>query len=76
MRRWDEDSDLWLFTMPEFRQLPDGTVLENIQGKTAVKGQDVIGHWQGRPGLLAWGVRDPLNHELAPLFTKFMLETR
>ena len=75
MRRWDEDSDLWLFNTSEINQLPDGTVLENIQGKTVVKGQDVIGHWQGR-GLVAWGVRDPLNHELAPLFTKFLLETR
>lgn len=75
MKRWDEDSDLWLFTMPEFRQLPDGIVLESINGNTAVKGQHPIGHDQ-RWGYIAWGVRDPHNHELAPLFTKFMLETR
>jgi len=75
MRRWDEDSDLWLFTMAEFRQLPDGIVLESINGHKATKGQDRIGHDQ-RYGLIAWGVRDPYNHELAPLFTKFMLEAR
>lgn len=75
MKRWDEDSDLWLFTMPEFKQLPDGTVLESINGKKATKGKDPIGHDQ-RFGFIAWGVRDPYNHELAPLFTKFMLETQ
>jgi hypothetical protein len=75
MKRWDEDSDLWLFTMAEFQQLPDGVVLESINGKHAVKGKDHIGH-DKRFGLIAWGVRNPYNHELAPLFTKFMLETR
>ena len=75
MKRWDEDSDLWLFTMAEFRQLPDGTELESINGNKAVKGQDRIGH-DHRFGLIAWGVRDPYNHKLAPLFTKFLLETK
>jgi hypothetical protein len=75
VKRWDEDSDLWLFTMAEFQQLPDGIVLESINGKKAVKGLDRIGHerlWS----YISWGVRDPYNHELAPLFTKFMLETK
>ena len=75
MKRWDEDSDLWLFTMAEFHQLPDGTVLESINGKRAIKGCDRIGHDQ-RFGYIAWGVRDPYNHELASLFTKFLLETQ
>ncbi len=75
MRRWDEDSDLWLFTMSEFQQLPDGIVLESIDGKKAVKGLDRIGHDQ-RARYIAWGIRDPFNHELGPLFTKFVLETK
>jgi hypothetical protein len=75
MKQWDEDSDLWLFTASEFWQLPDGILLESIDGKKVVKGINKIGH--NRPiGLVAWGVRDPYNHELAPLFTKFMLETK
>ena len=75
MKRWDEDSDFWLFTMKEFQQLPDGIVLESIDGKTAVKGQDRIDHDQ-RWGYIAWGVRDPYRHELSALFTKFVLETK
>lgn len=75
MRRWDEDSDLWLFTMAEFRQLPDGIELENIRGEKSVKGRDQIGHGR-QSGFIAWGIRDPHNHELGPLFTKFMLETK
>ncbi len=75
MKRWDEDSDLWLFTMAEFQQLPDGIVLESINGKKAVKGLDRIGHEQ-LWSYISWGVRDPFNHELGPLFTKFMLETK
>ncbi len=75
MRRWDEDSDLWLFTVAEFHQLPDGIVVECINGEKAIKGTDHVGHSQ-HLGYIAWGVRDPFNHELGPLFTKFMLETK
>jgi hypothetical protein len=50
-------------------------VLESIDGKKAVKGLDRIGHDQ-RARYIAWGIRDPFNHELGPLFTKFVLETK
>lgn len=73
MRQWYEDPNLWLFTMSEYQQLPDGTVLEGVNGKKAVKGVDHIGHNQ-RFGLIAWGVRDPWNHDLKDLFLIFKLK--
>ena len=70
MTRWDQD--LWLFTPKEFAQLPDGIELESISGDRKTKGRDEIDQ-DTRLGYLAWGVRDPLNHELQHLFTVFGL---
>lgn len=70
MTRWDQD--LWLFTPKEFAQLPDGIELESISGDIKTKGRDDIDQ-DTRFGYLAWGVRDPLNHEHQHLFTVFGL---
>ena len=42
MRKWSADSNYWLLTPEEFEQLPDGTELTCIDGKTSVKGKDPI----------------------------------
>lgn len=70
MRLWDKD--LWLFTPEEFAQLPDGIELESVNGRIKTKGLDEIDR-DVRFGHMAWGVRDPLNHELRHLFTVFGL---
>jgi hypothetical protein len=72
MTFWGED-ELWLFTPEEFEQLPDGIELTSIVGTCAVKGRNEIDQ-DTRGGYLAWGVRDPLNHEYAHLFTIFGLK--
>lgn len=66
------DGNLWLFTPEEFEQLPDGIVLECINGDYAKKGVDYI-DGDTRFGYMAYGVRDPYTHPEAELFTKFML---
>ena len=70
MTLWN--GDLWLLTPQEFGQLPDGVELESITGNIKTKGLDEISQ-DVRFGYLAWGVRDPLNHELRHLFTVFGL---
>lgn len=66
------DNELWLFTVEEFKQLPDGTFLESIYGSVYIKGEDFIS-MDTRNGYLAYGVRNPTNHCLGELFTKFQL---
>lgn len=68
---WDED--LWLLTKEEFLQLPDGTELTSIMGNKKIKGQDPV-NFDSRYGHLAYGVYDPLNHELKDLFLIFLLK--
>lgn len=71
MVRWDKD--LWLFTVSEFDQLPNGIELECVDGTKAVKGQDYI-DLDTRAGHIAYGVRNPENHDEAELFTVLMLK--
>lgn len=66
------DGNLWLFTIEELKQLPDGIVLESIMGDFVTKGVDFIDD-DVRFGHTAYGVRDPYTHTEAELFTKFML---
>jgi hypothetical protein len=78
MRQWDGVSgrNLWLLTMAELEQVPDGTLLDCIiPSKEAVKGKDPIDD-DTRGGYLAYGVIDPMNHELKDLFLLFMLATK
>ncbi len=70
MRKWQDN--LWLFTPEEFKQLPDGTILLCIDGKSCIKGKHEIDQ-DTRVGHIAYGVTNPTTHELAELFTKFML---
>lgn len=74
MRIWDEEENpLWLFTVDEFNQIPDGTTLESIGSDYKIKGNDTI-DMDVRGRHIAWGVRDPMNHELKNLFTLFLLK--
>lgn len=71
MMQWDDT--LWLFTVEELSQLPNGTEVVNILGKSAITGQDEL-DISTRYGMTAWGVRDPRSHDLAELFTFFQLK--
>lgn len=73
MRLWDED--LWLLTPDELAQLPDGTELVCINGKTVIKGKDYIDN-DIRFGYLAYGINNPISHPEAELLTKFKLQTK
>lgn len=73
MIQWDDS--LWLFSIPEFEQLPDGIELTSISGTKVTKGVDYIDQ-DTRFGYLAFGVRDPHTHPLGELFTAFVLERK
>jgi hypothetical protein len=77
MQLWSKESGLYLFTIEEFNQLPDGIELESISGSTKyyVKGTDKIDQ-DTRFGYLAFGVKDPWNHPLKNLFLTFQLKQK
>lgn len=70
MQRWNDE--LFLFTREEFKQIPDGTVLTSINGCACIKGTDVIDD-DTRFSYMAYGIKDPWNHELKHLFLMFKL---
>lgn len=74
MQRWSEETGLYLVTVDEFNQLPDGVELTSISGPhdTVIKGKDTI-DMDTRFGHIAWGVVDPWNHPLKNLFLVFKL---
>jgi uncharacterized protein YqjF (DUF2071 family) len=70
VNRWsDDDAGFWLVTPHEFTRIPDGTTLHCIDGKTYVKGVDVI-DCETRFGHMAFGIRQP---EYPELFTLLMV---
>lgn len=71
MKRWDNESDLWLLTPEEFLEVPDGTVLLSISDDTAVKGKDYIDD-DTRFGVLAYGL-SPAMAESQGLMDKFIV---
>lgn len=71
MAPWDKE--LYLFTPEEYEQLPDGIELTSIGGDSKVKGKDYIDQ-DVRFGHIAYGVKDPWNHELKDLFLIFKLK--
>lgn len=72
MQNWD--NNLWLLTVNEFDQIPNGTELTCIDGTTAVKGQDDI-DMDTRFGYIAYGFVDPMNHPLKETLLFFRLTT-
>lgn len=73
MHKWNsENGGLWLFTVDEYNKLPDGIELECIDGDILTKGIDNI-DLDTRFGHIAFGVRNPLHHPEAELFTVFGL---
>lgn len=70
MTRWE--GELFLLTPAEYKQLPDGTILTCINGEDKIKGADYIDQ-ETRFGHLAYGVKDPWNHELKDMFLIFKL---
>lgn len=70
MIKWS--NTLYLFTIEEYEQLPDGIILECIDGSFKKKGEDNI-NLDTRFGVIAYGIRNPFEHELKELFFCFML---
>lgn len=71
----NEEETLWLFTIKEFQELPDGTELESIMKDKVVKGKDYI-DMDTRGGHIAYGIKGIKTHPLAKLFVKFLLATK
>lgn len=73
MQPWNEE--LYLFTPEEYEQLPDGIELYSIMANDppVFKGKDDI-DMDTRFGHIAYGVKDPWNHELKDLFLIFKLK--
>lgn len=72
MQRWDDN--LWLLTIKEYNDIPDGTELTCIDGTVAVKGSDEI-DMDTRMGYIAYGIVDPFNHPLKEKLLFFRLST-
>ena len=73
MKSWDGEG-LVLLTLDEFNKLPDGIELECIDGSFVIKGKDYIDD-DTRFGHLAFGIRNPTQHEHKELFIEFLLES-
>lgn len=75
MLKWTADGEdsLWLLTPAELTKIPTGTELECIDGKLKKVGIDYIDD-DLRGGHLAYGVRNPFNHELKDIFLLMVLE--
>lgn len=72
---WDDKPNpLWLFTPDELNQLPYGTRLESISGNFVVKGKDYIDD-ETRFGHIAFGIRNPFQHELKETFIEWRLKS-
>lgn len=55
---WDKTDDpLWLLSPIELESLPDGIILESINGTLARKGIDPIDQ-DTRFGMITWGFRE------------------
>lgn len=74
MRRWDDKGDdtLWLITPEELTKIPNGAILDCVNGKQYTVGVDDI-DLDVRFGHLAYGIRNPFNHELKHIFLLFAL---
>lgn len=70
MVKWNDN--LWLFTPEEFDKLPDRIILTCINGESYTKGIDTI-DMDTRAGHIAYGIKDPLTHPEAELFSVFLL---
>ena len=75
MMKWKDEGEnsLFLFSMKEFMQLPDGIELESINGWKRIKGKDYIDD-DTRAGHIAYGIRSPRTHKHADLFLIFLLK--
>lgn len=67
------DKNFWIFTLEEYEQLPDGIELTSITGNKVIKGKDYI-DLDVRFGCIAYGVKNPREHEHGELFTTFILK--
>lgn len=71
MRQWDDN--LYLLTIEEFEQLPNGTILTSISGNNVIKGEGKM-DYDTRANHLAYGIMNPWTHPLKDLFLIFKLK--
>lgn len=71
MRKWDDESNLWLLTPEEFAEVPNGIVLLSISNDPKVKGKDYIDD-DTRAGVLAYGLT-PAMAESQGIMDKFIV---
>ena len=71
---FEKGNSLYLFSLDEFYQLPDGFELVGcFSGERAIKGVDDI-DLDTRFNHIAWGVRDIETHSERNLLLKFLLK--
>ena len=74
MTLFEKGNDLYLFSLDEFYQLPDGfELVECFSGKRAVKGIDDI-NLDTRFNHIAYGVRNIETHPERNLLLTFLLK--
>lgn len=75
MMKWEDEGEnsLFLFTIEEYEQLPDGIELESINGQKKIKGENYI-DMDTRGGHIAYGIRSPKTHKDKDLFLIFLLK--
>lgn len=73
MMRFEKNNDLYLLSLEEYEQVPDGLELESINGTKLVKGHDDI-DLDTRFNHIAYGVRDIENHPQRNLLLTFLLK--
>ena len=71
VQKWSNENDLWLLTIEEFIEVPNGTVLLSINDETKVKGKDYIDDGT-RFGCMAYGLT-PTMAESQGLMDKFII---
>lgn len=73
MTLFDEDDNLYLFSLDEFHQLPNGFELECFDGTKSVKSVDDI-DLDTRFNHIAYGVRNIETHPERNLLLTFLLK--
>lgn len=70
----DDGKEIYLLTLEQFNQIPDGIELVSILSERKIKGVDYIDD-DTRMGVLAFGIEMPLEtHPAAEVLTKLRLQ--
>jgi hypothetical protein len=77
MKLWDTASNFWILTTEELNQLPDRSVLSDINNDKFVKGVDRLDESRllGTTGYTNIGVHNPRTSILKEFYFLFMLNS-